>query len=89
MPLESGELPDVPDWSQRPERNMEEQDTLRIIENALAEIPEDQREVFLLRQQSLSFREIAEIQECPVNTVLGRMHYALRSLRKIITGKVN
>ena len=52
--------------------------------NALAELPEEQREVFLLRQQDLSFKEIAEIQNCPLNTALGRMQYALKSLRKII-----
>lgn len=87
--LESGELPEIPDWSRSPEKDLETHDTVRIIEDALAELPEDQREVFLLRQQSVSFKDIASIQECSVNTVLGRMHYALRNLRKIITGKVN
>lgn len=86
---ESGELPDLPDWNQRPEKEIEEADTLRVINAALAELPEDQREVFLLRQQSFSFKEISEIQSCSINTVLGRMHYAVRNLKKFITGKVN
>lgn len=89
MPLESGDLPDVPDWSRRPERQLEENDMEQMLENALSELPEEQKEVFLLRQQSLSFKEIAIIQECSVNTVLGRMHYALRNLKKFLTGKVN
>ena len=87
--LDSEALPDVPDWSRRPEREMEEQESLQIIEEALAELPEEQREVFLLRQQSFSFKEISEIQACSINTVLGRMHYAIRNLKKLITGKVN
>ena len=89
LPLESGDLPDVPDWSRRPERDMEERDTAALIAGALNELPADQKEVFLLRQQELSFKEIAEIQSCSVNTVLGRMHYAVRNLKKLLTGKVN
>ena len=89
LPLDSEELPEVPDWSRRPERALEENDSLQIIEEALSGLPEDQREVFLLRQQSFSFKEISQIQSCSINTVLGRMHYAVRNLKKFITGKVN
>lgn len=42
----------------------------------------EQREVVLLRQQGLSFQEIADVQRSPLNTVLGRMHYAVRHLRR-------
>ena len=86
---ESGELPELPDWTNGPARELEESETVRVITEALSELPEDQREVFLLRQQELSFKEISEIQSCSINTVLGRMHYAVRNLRKLITGKVN
>ena len=89
LPLESGDLPDVPDWSRRPERELEDQETAAIIAGALDQLPADQKEVFLLRQQELSFKEIAKIQSCSVNTVLGRMHYAVRNLKKLLTGKVN
>jgi RNA polymerase sigma-70 factor (ECF subfamily) len=89
LPLDSEDVPEIPDWSRRPERDMEEKESLQIIEEALAELPQDQREVFLLRQQSFSFKEISEIQSCSINTVLGRMHYAIRNLKKLITGKVN
>ena len=89
LPLESGDLPDVPDWSRRPEKDLEEQETAAVIAGALDQLPADQKEVFLLRQQEFSFKEIARIQSCPVNTVLGRMHYAVRNLKKLLTGKVN
>ena len=89
QPFEGEEMPELPDWNNRPEKDMETEDTLRIIREAISELPREQREVFLLRQQSLSFKEISEIQACSINTVLGRMHYAVRSLKKFITGKVN
>ena len=50
---------------------------------AVEQLPSEQKQVFLLREEAgLSFREIATIMKCPLNTALGRMHYALQSLRK-------
>ena len=53
-------------------------------------LPEEQRQVVLLREYAgLSFREIADMLGCPLNTALGRMHDALCKLRKQIKeGKV-
>lgn len=46
-------------------------------------MPNDLREVFLLRTQAgLSFAEIAELLHIPLNTALGRMHYAVGRLRQ-------
>jgi len=43
----------------------------------------DQREVLLLRHESeLTFREIADLTGCSINTALGRMRYALLNLRR-------
>ena len=47
-----------------------------------ATLAPEQREVLLLRQRGLSFREIAEMQGTNINTVLGRMHYAVKHLRR-------
>lgn len=48
-------------------------------------LPEEQREVILLRHFSgLSFKEIAEQTNVSINTALGRMRYALINLRKLI-----
>lgn len=50
---------------------------------AVAGLPDEQRQVFLLREEAgLPFREIARIAGCPLNTALGRMHYAMEHLRK-------
>ena len=52
----------------------------------MAELPEEQREVFLLREISdLSFREIAEIVGAPENTVKSRMRYALERLQSALS----
>lgn len=53
------------------------------IAHAVEELPEDQREVFLLRQlQGLGFKEIAEVVGAPHNTVKSRMRYALERLQQ-------
>lgn len=53
----------------------------RAVAVAVAELPVEQREVALLRQQGVSFKDIAVIQGVGINTVLGRMHYAVRKLQ--------
>lgn len=51
-------------------------------------LPEDQREVIILRHYAdLSFKEIAELTSCSINTALGRMRYGLINLRKMMTEK--
>lgn len=53
------------------------------IAKAVEQLPEDQREVFLMRQMSgLSFKEIGDIVGAPENTVKSRMRYALEKLRQ-------
>ena len=58
------------------------------IEAAAAQLPTEQREVFWLRMQAdLSFKEIAKIQKCSINTALARMQYAVSKLRKELAGE--
>jgi RNA polymerase sigma-70 factor (ECF subfamily) len=48
-------------------------------------LPEEQREIIVLRHYAnLSFKEIAEITNCSINTALGRMRYGLINLRKMM-----
>ncbi|NOZ56666.1 MAG: sigma-70 family RNA polymerase sigma factor [Calditrichaeota bacterium] len=54
----------------------------RYLYRAIARLPEPEREVVLLRLQSdLTFREIAEVLNKPLNTVLSHMHRAVKRLR--------
>ena len=51
-------------------------------------LPEDQREVIILRHYAdLSFKEIADLTKCSINTALGSMRYGLINLRKLMTEK--
>jgi RNA polymerase sigma-70 factor (ECF subfamily) len=80
-PLEEPHLDQQYSDRQEPWRQMSDLEFEEAFENALAELPADQREVVLLRRNGVSFREIAEIQNCPLNTALGRMNYAVKTLR--------
>ena len=52
------------------------------VQVVIESLPLEQREVLLLRIYSgLSFKEIASMQRCPLNTALARMRYALLTLR--------
>ena len=61
---------------------------LDVIEDALATMKPEIRQVFRLRTMSgLSFREIAERQQVPLNTALGRMHRAVKCVRASLQQK--
>ena len=54
----------------------------------IKELPEDQREVVMMRHYAnLSFKEIADIMDCSINTALGRMRYAILNMRRIMVKK--
>ena len=53
------------------------------IEQAIGQLVEEQREVFVMREVlDLPFKEIAEVTNVPENTVKSRMRYALEKLRE-------
>lgn len=57
----------------------------KAIDDALAELPEEQREVFLMREISgLQFKDIADATGVGENTVKSRMRYALSALKKAL-----
>jgi RNA polymerase sigma-70 factor (ECF subfamily) len=63
----------------------ETHDTVR---EMLDRLPEDQREVIILRHYAdLSFKEISQLTNISINTALGRMRYGLINLRKIMDEK--
>lgn len=75
-------LPDEDRPGQQEEMEMEEShaELLRHI----AELPEEQRTVVMLRHfYEMPFKEIGEMTGVSINTALGRMRYALINLRKM------
>jgi RNA polymerase sigma factor (sigma-70 family) len=60
----------------------EQEEKLR---RAIAQLPENQRQVLLLRYYSeMKFVEIAQMLGCPLNTALGRMHKAMIKLKQLM-----
>ncbi|MEO6070891.1 MAG: sigma-70 family RNA polymerase sigma factor [Chitinophagaceae bacterium] len=58
------------------------------VKDMLDQLPQDQREVIILRHYAdMSFKEIATITDCSINTALGRMRYGLINLRKMMVQK--
>lgn len=60
----------------------------RDVRKLIMHLPEEQREVVLLRHYGgLSFKEIAQQTGVSINTALGRMRYAIINMRKLIEEK--
>lgn len=56
------------------------------LENALAELPAEQREIFELTEfDGLPVKEISQMTGVPVNTLLSRKHYAILHLRESLS----
>ena len=61
----------------------------RLLKEAMAELSPDHRGVVELTYfQDLSYREIAEIMDCPVDTVKTRMFYARRQMKRHLAGEL-
>lgn len=57
----------------------------RLLHSWINELPMEQKEVLILRNYAeLSFKEIAAITDTNINTCIGRMHYAIINLRKMM-----
>jgi len=55
------------------------------LSDALDELPEEQRLVFILHElEGKSFKEISDLTEVPVNTLLSRKRYAVLHLRETL-----
>ena len=62
---------------------LEDEESLRLLRTAIAQLRSDEKEVFLLRQNgSLTYEQIAEIRQAPVGTVKTQMRSALMKLRR-------
>ena len=58
-------------------------DLTRVVEAAMALLPEEQRTAIVLKEyHGLTFQEIAELQGCPLSTVKTRLYQGLTVLRR-------
>ena len=73
---------EVSGTNDEPWRAMHREELEKAIAEAVKKLAPELREVFLLRREDVPFKEIARIQNSPINTVLARMQYALKNLRR-------
>jgi RNA polymerase sigma-70 factor (ECF subfamily) len=68
-----------------PERALGNSELKVLLKKALAELPEEQRMVVIMKEyEGLKIREIAEAMDISENTVKSRLYYALGSLKKLL-----
>jgi RNA polymerase sigma-70 factor, ECF subfamily len=73
-----------------PEQSAATQELAQRVIEAMARLPDEQREVILLHLQSqLRFRQIARLQGVSVNTIQSRYRYGMEKLRSIMNGKLS
>ena len=78
---------DPDDFADRQTSNPEQQDWIR---HALDTLPAAQRlAMFLVFYVGLSYEEVAEVTECPVNTVKTRMFHARKKLKEQLRYSAN
>jgi len=66
------------------EEEMINQQLVSDVKHLISRLPENQRQVLVMRYyEDLSFKEIAQLTNCSINTALGRMRYALINLKKM------
>ena len=78
----------VSNW-ERPEQWIIESEQLRLLNNAMSQLPIQQREVIILHAQGeMKFKAIAELQGVSINTIQSRYRYGLDKLRSILNSEV-
>jgi RNA polymerase sigma-70 factor, ECF subfamily len=79
---------EAPDHSE-PQRWLIASERRAMLNEALAQLPYEQREVVILHLQGkMKFREIAKSQSVSINTVQSRHRYGLEKLRSLLDGEV-
>ena len=73
----------IPDFGGMPDEVYWQNLLWNEIEDALEEMPKEQKEVFIMNEfENMSFKEISDKTNVPVNTLLSRKRYAVLFLRK-------
>ena len=86
-PLDGGEglRAEPADWSQEPQRQLEQRERSRALDRALKQLPEHQRRPLVLRELSgLSYQEIGAALSLDLGTVKSRISRGRLNLRKIL-----
>jgi RNA polymerase sigma factor (sigma-70 family) len=73
----------IPDMKELPDDKLIRDALWEEVEEALDELPDEQRDVFILNEfEGYSYKEISSMLNVPVNTLLSRKRYAVLYLRE-------
>jgi RNA polymerase sigma-70 factor (ECF subfamily) len=73
-----------------PTQGLERADLRRVLDRALATLPEAQRQTFVLHAEAeLSYREVADVLGISIGTVMSRLYYARLKLRAYLAERVD
>ena len=80
---------EIPANNKNPEQWAILSEQLQLLSKAMGELPIDQREVVSLYMEgSLTFKQIAQIQEVSTSTVQGRFRYGIEKLQNLLANEV-
>jgi RNA polymerase sigma-70 factor (ECF subfamily) len=69
----------------RPDEALSQGEVRANIENALEKLSPEHREAILLREvQGLEYKEIADVMDCSLGTVMSRLFYARKKLQTLL-----
>jgi len=89
VPLDDSLPPPVSDINS-PEQSVIFDEECQILNNALAQLPYEQREIVILHCcQDLTFRQIAPLQNISANTAKSRYRYGLDKLRTLLNSELD
>lgn len=79
----------MPQQYRRPDEALEQSELQQRIEDALAKLSDEHREVIVLREiQGLDYKEIAEIIDGSMGTVMSRLYYARQKLQGYLKSEI-
>jgi RNA polymerase sigma factor (sigma-70 family) len=82
--ISSERMERVSEKGMNPEKEVLQSEENDWLQNAISQLPSEQRQVVLMRiNGEIPFKDIAKALNTSINTVLGRMHYAVQNLQKL------
>jgi RNA polymerase sigma-70 factor (ECF subfamily) len=74
---------------EEPGKELERADLRLLLQEALAKLPQAQRQTFILHVDGeLSYREVAEVLGISIGTVMSRLFYARQKLRSLLADRL-
>lgn len=75
----------TPSQAQRPDQQLHRSELREKIEAALAKLSIHHRQVIVLKDvQGLAYKEIADVMDCSMGTVMSRLHHARKKLQTML-----